>query len=116
MTNIAETDGLGRKLYGDRYHALKYEDLLSKPFETISAVWTFLGVDPAGLESVIATEMGYNPDADYQQEVAAELVKPLEKGKRNSWHQLFTEGDKQIFKQVAGQTLINWGYEWDLEW
>ena len=65
---------------------------------------------------MIATEMGYNPDADYQQEVAAELVKPLEKGKRNSWHQLFTEGDKQIFKQVAGQTLINWGYEWDLEW
>ena len=116
VTNLAETHVMGQQLYGDRYHVLKYEDMLRSPFETISGVWQFLGADPEGLEAEIDHEMGFNPDADYQQEVAADLVAPLEKGKRGSWRELFTERDKRIFKQIAGQTLIDWGYEKDLEW
>ena len=79
--NVIETDREARTIYGENYHALKYEDLLSHPFETISGVWQFLGADPAGLEALINEEMGFNPDADYQQDVASDLVKPLEKGK-----------------------------------
>lgn len=116
VRNIAETDGRGRTLYGDRYYSLKYEDLLSDPYPTLAGVWQFLGADPAGQQAGIEKEMGHNPDADYQKEVASELVSPLEKGKRGSWQELFTERDKRIFKQVAGQTLIDWGYEPDMEW
>ena len=116
VTNIRETHNNGENIYGDRYHVLKYEDLIRKPYETISLLWQFLGADPAGLETVVTQEMDYNPDADYQRDVAADLVKPLEKGKRNSWRQLFTERDKRIFKEIAGQTLIDWGYEEDMEW
>jgi len=114
--NVIETDREGRAIYGDRYYALKYENLLTQSFETVSGVWQFLGADPAGLESAIAEEMNYNPDADYQHEVAADLVQPLEKGKRGSWRELFTERDKQVFKENAGQVLIDWGYERDMEW
>ena len=116
VTNIAETHTAGQEHYGDRYHVLRYEDLLRAPYATISNVWRFLGADHAGLESEITDEMNYNPDAAYQQEVAADLVQPLEKGKRGSWRELFTDRDKQIFKQIAGQTLIDWGYEQDMEW
>jgi hypothetical protein len=116
VNNIAETHGQGQAYYADRFHVLIYEDMISQPYKSISAVWQFLGADPAGLEPAINAEMGYNPDADYQQEVAADLVKPLEKGKRGSWRDLFTTRDKQIFKEIAGQTLIDWGYETDMEW
>jgi hypothetical protein len=116
VRNVAETDGRGRELYGRRYYHLKYENLLQAPYETISGVWKFLCVDPARLEGEIEKEMDFNPDADYQKEVASDLVSPLEKGKTGSWRNLFTERDKWIFKQIAGQTLIDWGYESDMEW
>lgn len=116
VKNVAETDRLGRELYGSRYHVLKYEDLLKTPYQTISALWHFLGADPTGLEEVVTGEMQQNPDAAYQQEVAGDLVKNLEKGKRGSWRELFTEQDKRIFKEIAGETLVAWGYEKDLEW
>ena len=115
-SNVTETDREGREIYGDRYYALKYEDLLTRPFETISGVWQFLGGDPAGLETLVDEEMSVNPDADYQNDVASGLVRLLEKGKRGSWRELFTERDKRVFKEIAGQVLIDWGYEPDMEW
>ena len=116
VKNVTETDQLGRELYGSRYHVLKYEHLLKSPYETISEVWQFLGADPAGLETEVAREMQRNPDADYQRKAAGDLVKNLERGKRGSWRELFTQRDRQIFKEIAGETLIAWGYEKDLEW
>jgi hypothetical protein len=44
------------------------------------------------------------------------LAKLTEKGKRGGWRNLFTSRDKQIFKETAGQALIAWGYEKDLNW
>jgi hypothetical protein len=116
VKNVFETDQMGQELYGDHYHVLRYEDLLSHPYETIAKVWQFLGADPTGLDEIVAQEMERNPDADYQRKAAGELVKNLEKGKRDSWRALFTEEDKRIFKEIAGETLITWGYEKDLEW
>lgn len=116
VRNVVETDRLGRELFGSQYHALKYEDLLKNPYPAIAAVWQFLGADPAGLEAVVGAEISHNPDADYQREAAGDLVKNLEKGKRGSWQELFTKQDTRIFKEIAGETLIAWGYEKDMEW
>ena len=60
--------------------------------------------------------MNRNPDADWQKQQAGDLVSNLSKGKRGSWQQLFTERDKQIFKEIAGETLIEWGYAKDNNW
>ena len=116
VQNVVETDNKGRELYSEQYHALKYEDLIKTPFDTIAAVWRFLGVDPSGQEELAAQEMSSNPDADWQQEKAGELVANLEKGKRGSWRDLFTERDKRLFKEIGGQTLVDWGYEEDENW
>mgnify|MGYP001167403503 FL=1 len=70
--NFGETRALGQKLYGERFHVLKYEDLLRSPYEIISAVWRFLGADPAGLQSLVADEMGYNPCLLYTSDAADE--------------------------------------------
>lgn len=114
--NVQETDAAGRDLYGKQYHVLKYETLLAQPYETMAALWRFLGADPTGLESVLAAEMQQNPDAEWQREKASALVESLNKGKRGSWRDLFTARDKALFKQLAGETLVAWGYEDGDDW
>jgi hypothetical protein len=114
--NAAETDAAGRELYDANYYPLKYEALIDEPFATMAGVWRFLGADPAGLEGAVAAEMQANPDADWQQHKAGELVAVLEKGKRGSWRELFTARDKVVFKETAGETLVQWGYEDGYDW
>jgi LPS sulfotransferase NodH len=116
VRNVSETDQLGREYYGDRYHSLRFEDLLREPYEMMAGIWRCLGVDPTGLEDTVVAEMQSNPDAEWQQYKAGDLVASLEKGKRGSWRDLFSERDKRIFKRVAGETLIAWGYEKDIDW
>jgi hypothetical protein len=114
--NVTDTDQLGHQLYGERYFSLRYEDLIARPYEMLSKVWSFLGVNPGTLESKVAAEMASNPDADWQGQKAPELAAMLEKGKQGSWKQLFTERDKAVFKQAAGSVLITWGYELNIDW
>lgn len=118
VDNLVETDGKARELLDDQYIHLRYEDLLARPSDEMSRLWAFLGVDGAfpGLNEALQAELGENPDADWQKEKAADIASSLIKGKRGSWHNLFTSTDRQIFKDVAGETLIAWGYEKDLNW
>lgn len=114
--NVTQTDQLGHQLYGDRYFSLRYEDLLARPYEMLSKVWNFLGVNPDTLEPKVAEEMAQNPDAEWQSEKAPQLASALEKGKRGSWKQLFTSRDKETFKKIAGSVLLTWGYEQGPDW
>jgi len=119
VRNVSETDQMGQELYGDQqYIAVRYEDLLKASWEQIERLWNFLNVDTkqSDLPEVLAKELGSNPDAQWQRQKAGELVEPLKKGKSGSWRDLFTTRDKQIFKDIAGQTLSDWGYETDLDW
>ena len=116
MRNVRETDQVGQQLYGDQYLALRFEDILSNPYQAVSKLWVLLGEDPNGLAEMVYQEMNQNPDADWQQAAAGKLVTNLEKGKHGSWKQLFTERDKRIFKEIAGEFLVEWGYEKDLDW
>lgn len=116
VENVTQTDQLGRQLYGERYFSLRYEDLLARPYEMLSKVWTFLGVNPETLESRVLEEMAQNPDAAWQSAKAPEVAAALEKGKTGSWKQFFTAADKSKFKEIAGSTLVAWGYEPNLDW
>jgi hypothetical protein len=40
----------------------------------------------------------------------------LRKGKVGDWKNFFTEKHKEIFKEIAGETLIELGYEKDFNW
>jgi hypothetical protein len=111
--NVIETDQLGRELYGERYLSLRYEDLLQKPAQEMARVWDFLGAAPAPSDTLqeLDAEMAQNPDADWQQQKAKELAQPLQKGRRGTWRELFTERDRRVFRQFADETLQAWGYE-----
>jgi len=117
VSNLQETDDEARRLFGQRYHALRYENLLAAPFHEMQALWQFLqvDVDPA-LETHIKNELASNPDEEWQARRNDSIASFLPKGKAGNWRNMFTKHDQQIFKDVAGGMLIKWGYERDLDW
>lgn len=116
--NLSEIESEGRRLYGDHYLGIRYEDLLASPFEEMSRLWKFLGVKHVGGSSVeqIKAEMSSNPDEQWQAERNEGIASFLPKGQAGNWSRLFTARDKAIFKEVAGEMLIQWGYEKNNDW
>src|SRR5687768_7909402 len=63
VANLQETEAEGRRLYGERYFSLRYEDLLAAPFDEMKKLWAFLDA-PAQkkLQIAIKDELSSNPD------------------------------------------------------
>ena len=118
VTNVQETEEEGNRLLGDHYCSLRYEDMLEHPFEELSRLWKFLGVKKVdrSLEKQIKAEMESNPDEEWQAKRNEEIASFLPKGHAGNWQRLFTARDKSLFKEVAGEMLIKWNYEKDLDW
>jgi len=117
-SNLQETEDEGRRLFGENYFGMRYEDLLSTPFEAMSKLWKFLGVKKINksLDKEIKAEMASNPDEEWQAKRNGGIASFLPKGQAGNWQRLFTEKDKSIFKEVAGEMLVKWKYEKDLSW
>ncbi len=113
VRNITETHQAGQERFGDQYFSLRYEDLLDQPWEQMHRLWVFLGAESLSddLKNAVAVEMELNPDAKWQQEKAREIGEPLQKGKQGNWREIFSRRDREIFHQIAGETLKEWGYE-----
>ena len=118
VSNVQETEEEGKRLFGDHYCSLRYEDMLEHPFEEVSRLWKFLGVKKVdkALEEKVKAEMESNPDEEWQARRNEEIASFLPKGHAGNWERLFTARDKSVFKEVAGEMLIQWHYEKDLNW
>lgn len=116
--NLKETEDEARRLYGKNYFGLRYEDLLARPFDEMSRLWKFLGVKKIDklLEKKIKAEMTSNPDEEWQERRNEDIASFLPKGQAGNWTRLFTARDKAIFKEAAGEMLVKWKYEKNLEW
>ncbi len=116
--DLHEIDAEGAKLYGENYISLRYEDLLSQPFDELTRLWKFLNVKniSQSLEKKIHAEMSTNPDEEWQAKRNEDIASFLPKGQAGNWQRLFTLRDKALFKQIAGEILIKWKYEKDLNW
>ena len=117
VKNLRETEEEGRRLYGENYCSLRYEDLLARPFSEMQKLWKFLGVQADQLlEKSIVEEMSTNPDEEWQAKRNEGISSFLPKGQAGNWQRLFTARDKSIFKETAGEMLVKWKYENDLNW
>ena len=118
VNDLNESDAEAQRLYGRQYHSLRYEDLLESPFEEMKKLWEFLGVKKISrsLERQIKSEMGSNPDEQWQAERNEGIASFLPKGQAGNWQRLFSARDKSVFKEVAGEMLVRWGYEKDADW
>jgi len=115
--DLRETEDESRRLFKDNFYGLRYEDLLEHPFSEMKKLWAFLGVDadPA-LENAINDEMVSNPDEKWQAKRNEDIASFLPKGQAGNWVRLFSEADRSVFKAVAGEMLVRWNYEKDLNW
>ena len=118
ITNVQETEEEGKRLFGDHYCSLRYEDLLEQPFEELKRLWEFLDVEriDEALEEKLKAEMESNPDEEWQAKRNEGIASFLPKGHAGNWERLFTARDKSLFKELAGEMLIKWNYEKDLNW
>jgi hypothetical protein len=118
VKNLQEMDAEGRRLFGENYFGMRYEDLLAMPVEEMTKLWKFLGVKEIDtvLGEEIKTEMASNPDETWQAKRNEGIAAFLPKGQAGNWQRLFTERDTSIFKEVAGAELMKWNYEKDLTW
>jgi hypothetical protein len=112
VRNVSETHQIGQELLGQHYYSLRYEDLVNHPEEQMRRLWEFLGAQTQSddLDTAVSMEMQQNPDAQWQQEKAREIAEPLQKGKQGNWREIFTQKDRQVFQEIAGETLKAWGY------
>lgn len=118
VANLKESAFEGKRLYGDRYFPIRYEDILANPFETLKQLWLFLGVneiDPA-LEKNLHEVIAENPDEKWQARRNQAIPPILPKGQPGNWKKFFIQQDREIFKELAGDLLIEWGYEKDRNW
>ncbi len=118
VADLAEVEAEANRLFPGKFFALRYEDLLSQPFEQLCGVWDFLGASPPDqlLKQAISSEMASNPDEEWQSKRNSDIASFLTKGHTGNWRTLFSASDKALFKQIAGEALIRWRYEQDLNW
>jgi len=118
VNDLTESEAEARRLYQERYHTLRYEDLLANPFAEMTKLWEFLGVQqvPASLAEAIQSELSSNPDEEWQAKRNEGIASFLPKGQAGNWQRLFTTRDKTLFKEIAGEMLVKWGYEESADW
>jgi hypothetical protein len=107
----------GPALLGNRYTEVRYEDLLADPQGEVAALLEFLGADadePAVRECLEATSFERLSSKGKGEEDSSS--RHHRKGVAGDWKNVFTEEDKQIFKEQAGDLLVDLGYEEDEEW
>jgi len=118
VDDLNEIDEESKRLYGENYISLRYEDMLSNSFAELSRLWNFLDVKKvdSALEKQLVEEMSSNPDEEWQAKRNEGIASFLPKGQAGNWQRLFTARDKALFKEIAGDVLTKWGYEKDLNW
>jgi len=109
----------GPALLGTHYVEVKYEDLLKRPEEEAGRLFEFLGADAseetvnrcvesASFEKMSGRERG-------QENYTLDFGK-RRKGIAGDWENVFTERDRELFKEVAGDLLIKLSYEKSNDW
>ncbi len=118
VDNVSETHQLGSEIFKENYLSLRFEDLVDDPKASLDQIWRFLGgdTDIPGLDEALINELSQNPDADWQREKHQQVASIIRKGLPGSWRDVYTIDDVRVFKEIAGDTLIEWGYEKDLNW
>src|ERR671910_816836 len=107
----------GPALFGDRYTEVRYEDLLERPNEEVEKLLGFLGVDTdERLVEHCVSSASFEKLSRGRQRGQEDPSSFYRKGVAGDWRNYFSEEDRRVFKEEAGELLIRLGYEEDLDW
>lgn len=106
----------GKRLFGANYAELRYEEHLGTPHAALTELFEFLGADtsPEVIDQIVeANRFEKLTGRNRGHESSGSSMR---KGISGDWREVFTERDKNIFKEEAGELLVELGYEKDLNW
>ncbi len=110
VNNVRSAEEFGRK-NPDKYISIRYEDMLDKPEETLSQIFRFLNVDKN--ESIIKECIEKN---DFKTLTGRERGTEdknsyFRTGTYGGWKEFLSPGALKQVYSIAGETLIQMGYE-----
>jgi len=114
---VGEATKEGPELLGDNYTEVRYERLLEDAPAETRRLLRFLGAG-AGDEVVrqCVEEASFEKLSGGRRRGDEDPTSLLRKGVSGDWRDAFTERDKRIFKEEAGDLLVELGYEKDHGW
>jgi hypothetical protein len=90
------------------YLLLRYEDLIGQKAELVGRIADFVGLSEPDVDSVLR-------ETSFESMKKAAPVH-VRKGDRNDWESYFTGHHRKRFSELAGDLLIEFGYEEDASW
>ncbi len=107
----------GPRLMGDNYTEVQYESLLDDTAAETDRLLRFLGVETSNEVVRQCVEAArFENFSGGRQRGEEDNSSFFRKGIAGDWRNVFTEKDKQIYKEVAGDLLVKLGYEKDNDW
>jgi hypothetical protein len=107
----------GPALLRNHYSEVCYEDLLERPEEEVRRLLGFLGAEATDetvkrcVEAASFEKLTRGRDRGEEDPTSF-----FRKGVAGDWKTVFTEWDRRVFREEAGDQLIKLGYETDLNW
>jgi hypothetical protein len=116
-SRVAQAIADGPALFGERYAEVRYEDLLVRPEPELKRLLEFLGADAdAQTVSECLAATSFDEWTKGRKRGEEDSSSPLRKGVAGEWRDVFMPRDKRIFDELAGNLLIELGYESDRDW
>lgn len=100
----------------NNYAAVYYEDLLERPVEEMQRLLRFLGASSGRKRVERCVEAVQFERKTSRKRGEEDSTSRFRKGISGDWKNVFTERDKSIYKEVAGDLLVQLGYEKDYSW
>ncbi len=96
---------------GERYHELRYEDLVDAPEQTLAGVFRFLAVDRSqGVVSACLEAANFETLSEGRQRGQEDSGSFYRKGVVGDWRNQLSASDIENFERVAGPVLRELGY------
>jgi hypothetical protein len=105
---LRRTDRWRRRLGPDQFLEIRYEALVADPAAVLERVVGFLGLDPAGLEQMVA----FHERADIRSKTTYALVsQPITTSPMRTWEQTMTRQEIALVEHALAGPMARYGYE-----
>jgi hypothetical protein len=106
----------GPALYGEEYLEIRYEDLQQDMPANLKRMFDFLGARSGPKVMERCLRAGSFERAAERRAGEEDSSSPFRKGVSGDWRRVFTERDRELYKELAGKRLVELGYERSLDW
>jgi hypothetical protein len=110
-TNVSRAIAIGRNRLGDRYTEVRFESLATDPISELQRLTSFLGADARrGPVARCVERARFERFSDGRPAGVEDSKAFARKGVVGDWEEVFTERDRQLYEDEAGELLNELGY------